>query len=92
MAKYDNVLEEYLKAIRFDRGYTSREPDSYMNSSHPRWKQDAIDWSLFRDKVMEYGLSIINDYQQKGISVSIDTFKENLPLSDGIWTYQEQKN
>ena len=46
---YDAALEEHLREARTERGYTMREPDMYINSAVPRWKQDAEDWIAFRD-------------------------------------------
>lgn len=63
---YDNAMEQYLKDVRFARGYTSREPDSYLTSEEPRWRQDAIDWVKFRDDVMRYGLSTLNNAKSTG--------------------------
>ena len=46
---YDQALEEHLRNARVARGYTTREPDKYLNSAVPRWRQDAEDWVPFRD-------------------------------------------
>jgi len=29
---YDAAMEEHLREERYDRGYTTREPDVYLNS------------------------------------------------------------
>ena len=58
---FDRAMENYLKREREDRGYTTREPDSYLDSSVPRWKQDAEDWVAHRDAVMLYGLELMNE-------------------------------
>ena len=57
---FDFAMEEHLTAERMERGYTTREPDSYLTSSVPRWAQDARDWVAHRDAVMEYALGIMN--------------------------------
>lgn len=88
---YDKAMEKYLQDTRFARGYTTREPTSYINSQHPRWHQDAVDWIAFRDSVMEYGLSVMNDYQQSGTIVTLDEFIDGFPSNEGIWTYDGQE-
>lgn len=76
---YDKVMEAHIKAARVARGYTTREPDCYINSSNSRWRQDAIDFIAFRDAVMEYGLTVINTYEQTGVAPTLDDFKNGLP-------------
>lgn len=76
---YDRVMEKHIKQTRIARGYTTREPDCYINSSNSRWKQDAIDFIAFRDDVMEYGLTVINTYEQTGVAPTLDDFKNGLP-------------
>lgn len=80
VADYDAAMEEYLKAARVARGYTTREPDCYINSGNPRWKQDAADWIAFRDAVMEYSLAVMNEYAETGIAPSLADFKAGLPV------------
>lgn len=80
LAEYDAIMEKYLAAVRVARGYTTREPDCYANSSNPRWKQDAADWIAFRDAVMEYGLAVMNEYSATGKAPSLEDFKKGLPL------------
>lgn len=60
VADFDAAMEERLRTEREDRGYTTREPDAYLASSNPRWKQDAEDWVAHRDAVMTYALEIMN--------------------------------
>lgn len=62
--EYDKAMENYIKHARVKRGYTTREPDCYINSKNKRWQQDAQDFIDFRDAVMEYGLQIMNEYQK----------------------------
>lgn len=81
-ADYDNAMEEYLTETRIARGYTTREPDCYLNSTNARWKQDAADWIAFRDAVMEYGLAIMNEYAETGIAPSLADFKAGLPVME----------
>ena len=78
---FDAAMEDYLRAEREARGYTTREPDSYLASAHPRWKQDAEDWVAHRDAVMEYALQLINDVQQ-GLRPppTMEEFKAGLPV------------
>lgn len=78
---FDAAMEEHLRAEREARGYTTREPDSYLTSNHPRWKQDAEDWVAHRDAVMEYALQLINDVQQ-GLRPppTMEEFKAGLPV------------
>ena len=77
---YDNAMEEHLQNERAERGYTTREPDSYLTSSNVRWKTDAEDWVAHRDDVMEYALQIINDVQS-GLREppTLEEFTEGLP-------------
>lgn len=81
---YDAVMESHLLATRMDRGYTTREPDAYINSRNERWAQDAEDFIDFRDKVMEYGLAVMNEYAATGKAPSLDEFKAGLPQMN--WT------
>ena len=71
-----------------DRGYTTREPSAYANSSVPRFAQDAKDWQKFLDETMLYGMKVRNDYDSTGIAPTIDEFKENLPKI--VRTYEEE--
>lgn len=84
---YDAAMEDYLREVRFARGYTTREPDDYFGSSNPRWAQDAKDWVAFRDAVMTYALDIINTYTKTGNAPSLAAFKTGFPKM--VWSYTE---
>ena len=77
---FDRAMEDHLRNEREERGYTTREPDSYLTSSQPRWKQDAEDWVAHRDAVMEYALQLINDVKG-GLRPppTMEEFKAGLP-------------
>lgn len=62
IADYDRAMEAHITAARVARGYTTREPDVYKDSSVPRWRQDAQDFIAFRDACLLYGQSVINTY------------------------------
>ena len=79
LADYDAAMEAHLASARVARGYTTREPDCYINSSNPRWAQDAADWIAFRDAVMEYGLAKMYEYTETGIAPALEDFKSGLP-------------
>ena len=86
--QYDAEMERYLKREREERGYTTREPDAYINSEVPRWKQDAEDWVRHRDQVMEYALTLINGVQAGQIpQPTMEEFLAGLPSI--TWTYNE---
>lgn len=87
-ADYDNAMEDYLRSVRSERGYTTREPDDYFGSSNPRWSQDAKDWVAFRDAVMTYALDVINTYTATGNAPTLAEFKAGFPKM--VWTYQEE--
>lgn len=82
---YDAAMEDYLREVRYERGYTTREPDDYFGSSNPRWAQDAKDWVAFRDAVMTYALDIINTYTKTGNAPSLAAFKAGFPKM--VWSY-----
>ena len=84
---YDVAMEDYLREVRFARGYTTREPDDYFGSSNPRWAQDAKDWVAFRDAVMTYALDIINTYTKTGNAPTLAAFKAGFPKM--VWSYTE---
>lgn len=88
VADYDNAMEDYLRQVRTERGYTTREPDDYLGSSVPRWAQDAKDWVAFRDAVMTYALGVINTYTTTGKAPTLAEFKSNFPKM--VWTYSEE--
>lgn len=88
LAEYDAAMEAHLRAEREARGYTTREPDSYTNSSVPRWKQDAVDWVAHRDAVMEYALTLINEVAA-GMrpQPTMEEFLAGLPVI--AWTFEQ---
>lgn len=79
VSDYDDAMEKYLLGVRTARGYTTREPSDYYNSSVPRWASDAEDWIKFRDEVMVYSLAIMNHYEETGEAPSIEDFVANMP-------------
>ena len=84
IADYDLAMEQHIKEACIARGYTTREPDAYLNSRNERWAQDAEDFIDFRDKVMEYGLMVQNEFVQTGKAPSLEVFKAGLPQIE--WT------
>ena len=84
---YDAAMEDYLRSVRSERGYTTREPDDYFGSSNPRWSQDAKDWVAFRDAVMTYALHVINEYEATGNAPTIAEFVAGLPKME--WSFKE---
>ena len=84
---YDAAMEDYIREVRIERGYTTREPDDYFGSSNPRWAQDAKDWVAFRDAVMTYALDIINTYSKTGNAPTLAAFKAGFPKM--VWSYAE---
>jgi hypothetical protein len=84
---YDQAMEDYLRSVRSERGYTTREPDDYFGSSNPRWTQDAKDWVAFRDKVMTYALGVINEYAASGNAPTLAEFKAGFPKM--VWSFKE---
>lgn len=83
---YNRAMEDYLKQVRSDRGYTLREPSpTYDDSPNPRWKSDAADWKVFFNEVMHYGLQVQNDFLATGNAPSLEEFKANLPRIE--WSY-----
>ena len=86
---FDNAMEQHLKAERDERGYTTREPDSYLTSSMDRWAQDARDWVAHRDAVMEYALGLINAVESgEREPPTMEEFVAGLPKI--VWTYTEE--
>ena len=83
-AIYDSAMEEHLDAEKAERGYTKREPSDYANSTVPRYKQDAADWTVHRDAVMLYGLEILNKAARGGPVPTLAEFKAGLPVI--TWT------
>ena len=73
---------------RAARGYTTREPDAYLNSSVPRWAQDARDWVAHRDAVMAYALTLMNQVEDgERDAPTMAEFRAGLPAIQ--WTYTE---
>lgn len=86
---YDAAMENHLRSEREDRGYTTREPDSYLTSHVPRWAQDARDWVSHRDDVMEYALGMINEVKSgQRDPPTMEEFVDGLPSI--VWTYAEE--
>lgn len=79
-ALYDSAMEEHLDAEKAERGYTKREPSDYANSTVPRYKQDADDWTKHRDAVMLYGLDILNKAARGEPVPTLAEFKAALPV------------
>lgn len=88
---FDKAMEDHLVRERSERGYTTREPDSYLTSSVPRWKQDAEDWVAHRDAVMEYALELINAVQSgEREPPTMAEFIAGLPAIE--WSYTDVSN
>jgi hypothetical protein len=85
---YDNAMEDYIRQVAVDRGYTRREPSSYDNDPYPRFAQDAKDFKAFRSQVMLYALPILNEYLATGNAPTLAEFKAGFPKM--VWTYQEE--
>ena len=89
LADFDEAMEEHLRREREERGYTTREPDSYLTSADPRWSQDAMDWVAHRDAVMGYALNLINAVQAgEREPPTMAEFVAGLPQIE--WTYSEE--
>lgn len=87
VADYNRVVENHLKSERIARGYDTREPSLYVNSSILRWRQDAQDWIAHVDAVMSYALSVLNDWKSGGNPPSLREFAESLPKIK--WTVED---
>ena len=88
IADFDAAMEEHLRTEREARGYTTREPDAYLNSSVHRWAQDARDWVAHRDAVMGYALALINAVDDgERDAPTLAEFNAGLPTIE--WTYKE---
>lgn len=88
ISDFDSAMESHLLRERSERGYTTREPDPYFESSNPRWSADARDWVAHRDAVMEYALGLINAVAAgEREPPTLDEFRENLPKIS--WSYEE---
>ena len=79
-ALYDSAMEAHLDAEKAERGYTKREPSDYANSTVPRYKQDAVDWTAHRDAVMLYGLDVLNKAARGEPVPTLAEFKAGLPV------------
>lgn len=79
-AIYDAAMEEHLDAEKAERGYTKREPSDYANSTVPRYRQDADDWTRHRDAVMLYGLDVLNKAARGEPVPTLSEFKDGLPV------------
>ena len=77
---YDSAMEEHLDAEKAARGYTKREPSDYANSTVPRYKQDAADWTAHRDAVMLYGLDVLNKAARGEPVPTLSEFIDGLPV------------
>lgn len=87
LEEYDAAMEDYLRQEREERGYTTREPDSYLTSNVPRWAQDAKDWVAHRDAVMEYALELINEVSAGTREPpTMEEFLANMPKIE--WSYE----
>lgn len=87
VADFDMAMEEHLRTEREARGYTTREPDAYLESSNARWRQDAHDWGAHRDAVMSYALDLINDVESgEREPPTIEEFVAGLP--NIVWTIE----
>lgn len=84
---YDKALQKHIYNVRCQRGYTTRQPSYYQNSSVLRWRQDAKDWVSFLDSCMLYGLQVQNNYKQGKEVPTLQEFKKNLPKI--VWTYTQ---
>ena len=88
LADFDAAMEQHLYEERAARGYTTREPDAYLNSSVPRWAQDARDWVAHRDAVMAYALTLMNQVEDgERDAPTLAEFNAGLPVIE--WTYTE---
>lgn len=76
---FDAAMEEHIRRTGEERGYTTHNPIEYISSTVPRWAQDAADFVKFRDEVMVYGLTILNEWKATGVEPNYDEFVANLP-------------
>lgn len=86
---YDQAMEAYIAKVRIDRGYTLREPSNFTDSRNARWAQDAVDFILFRDQVLEYGQEVMNHYTSTGEAPTLEAFKLALSMIKCEWSYTE---
>lgn len=79
LAEYDKAMEEHIYSVRAARGYTTREPGVYINSTVARWKTDAEVWNAWLDAVMQYSLAILNTAKETGEIPPLDEYINNAP-------------
>lgn len=79
LSEYDRAMEEHIYSVRAARGYTTREPGVYINSTVPRWKADAEAWNAWLDSVMQYSLDILNTAGETGTIPSLGDYLCNAP-------------
>ena len=88
LGEYDSAMESFLRQEREERGYTTREPDSYLTSSVARWRVDAEDWVRHRDEVMEYAIGVMNAVQSGQMQQpTMEEFMDGLPKI--TWSYTD---
>ena len=87
IAEYDAAMEAHLADEKAARGYTTREPDVYLNSQVPRWASDARDWVAHRDAVMLYAIDVMNRVAAGEPQPTLAEFKAGLPQIE--WTAKE---
>lgn len=80
LAEYDRAMEEHIYSVRAARGYTTREPGVYINSTVPRWKADAEVWNAWLDSVMQYSLNILNTAKETGEVPLLEDYINNAPV------------
>lgn len=76
---YNRAVEDHLRKERLARGYDTREPSLYINSSVQRWRQDAEDWIEHVDAVMSYALGVLNAWQNGDTPPSLKEFVDAMP-------------
>lgn len=88
IADFDAAMEKHLREEREARGYTTREPDAYLESSNSRWAADARDWVAHRDEVMTYALELMTAVEA-GVREppTMADFRASLPSI--VWTYAD---
>lgn len=84
IAEYDAALEARIDDALRARGYTKREPSDYAGSVVPRYRQDAIDYELCRDRIMCAGYDMLNEYLTTGRIPTKEEFLAALPTL--TWT------
>lgn len=84
---YNVAMEDKLREERTARGYDTREPSLYINSSIPRWKSDAQDWIAHIDAVMVYAQTEMAKWEAGGTPPTIAKFIEDMPKIS--WTEKD---